>query len=348
MNRERRESWVDLAKGVGIILVVFGHISWGICNAGLQCDRPAQTLVHSVLYTFHMPLFFFLAGLFLKRSLVSQGGPGGLVKNKINTIAYPYVVWSLLQGGVELLFARYKNGGVTVADVLAFPWQPRMQLWFLYTLFCVFLASSWLFARIPARHQPWILLPVMVIYAAKVYVHDLQALHDFARCMPYFVLGALFADHSKRYFSFNRAWLLVLPAAAIAMQWVFHGPLGLLDEDPEPLFKFPMALASVMAVVSVCWALQRFDIRWLATLGQASLFIFTMHTMIGVAVRAVLAKTLHTDAFWVHTILATLAGLLLPTLIHQRFASWVRYLYEPPRFLALRPMPSTRLTKPHP
>lgn len=48
-----RENWVDIAKGIGIILVVMGHAN---------CPE----IPHGIIYSFHMPLFFFLSGLFIQ------------------------------------------------------------------------------------------------------------------------------------------------------------------------------------------------------------------------------------------------------------------------------------------
>lgn len=337
MNTVRREAWVDYAKGVGIVLVVYGHIAWGICNAGLQCDLPRETLVNSVLYTFHMPLFFLLAGLFLKHSLAAQRGASGLIANKFNTVAYPYIVWSLLQGGVELLFGRYKNSGaVTIEQILAFPWEPRMQFWFLYTLFWTFVVCGVAFAKVPARHHPWLLVAALAIYAAKGHFQHITNLHDVARLLPFFVLGALFIDHTDRFVRHSRAIFVVSLVTAVTLQWVFHAKMGLLDKSPEHPIKLPMALASVTAVMSLCVLLQRSGWRWLGLLGAASMFIYTMHTMIGVGLRTVLASGLHVQDFWIHTLTATLLGLLIPTLIYRYFRTWVRYLFEPPPFLTLR------------
>lgn len=46
---QNREQWVDLAKGVGIILVIAGHAC---------CPE----IPHAFIYAFHMPLFFFFRG----------------------------------------------------------------------------------------------------------------------------------------------------------------------------------------------------------------------------------------------------------------------------------------------
>lgn len=43
-----RDHLIDVAKGIGILLVVFAHIYKGSCT--------------DFIYLFHMPLFFYLSG----------------------------------------------------------------------------------------------------------------------------------------------------------------------------------------------------------------------------------------------------------------------------------------------
>src|ERR671933_120684 len=102
--RTGRVDWIDYAKGVGIILVVYGHVVIGITNAGIIASAtdtlrlfPKYSL--DLIYTFHMSLFFFLSGL------VADGNPSksngdfkSLFWKKVKTIAYPYLVWSIIQG----------------------------------------------------------------------------------------------------------------------------------------------------------------------------------------------------------------------------------------------------------
>lgn len=54
MTKER-EHWADIAKGIGIILVIIGHIKF------------VDDSVREWIYTFHMPLFFFISGYFIKK-----------------------------------------------------------------------------------------------------------------------------------------------------------------------------------------------------------------------------------------------------------------------------------------
>ncbi|STU64905.1 acyltransferase [Klebsiella pneumoniae subsp. ozaenae] len=79
-----REAWVDYAKGIGIILVVFGHVNRGLYSAGIQLSGSSYLLTDSIIYSFHMPLFFFLSGLFFTQSL-DKKGKTSFVISKIDT-----------------------------------------------------------------------------------------------------------------------------------------------------------------------------------------------------------------------------------------------------------------------
>ncbi|MDA9004038.1 acyltransferase family protein [bacterium] len=69
-----RSEWVDYCKAIGIILVVYGHVARGLFNAGIGSSIPWYSLVDSIVYSFHMPLFFFLSGLFFYSSFSKKGG----------------------------------------------------------------------------------------------------------------------------------------------------------------------------------------------------------------------------------------------------------------------------------
>ena len=55
-----RDSTIDIAKGIGIFLVVLGHFT-----------VFASPLYHYI-YLFHMPLFFFISGMFAKPTSIKN------------------------------------------------------------------------------------------------------------------------------------------------------------------------------------------------------------------------------------------------------------------------------------
>jgi uncharacterized membrane protein YcfT len=55
--RPERIAWIDVARGIGILLVVLGHLESGLSNR--------------VIYAFHIP-FFFLSGYVHKTQAIMQ------------------------------------------------------------------------------------------------------------------------------------------------------------------------------------------------------------------------------------------------------------------------------------
>jgi fucose 4-O-acetylase-like acetyltransferase len=129
-----RNAGIDAAKGIGILLVVLGHSRLA----------PADGALHRVIFSFHMPLFFVLAGVFLR------AGDGLLPAARARALALlaPYFAVSL---GVALYrLPRMvaapdwpETAGRLIAGVLhgtgaSIPWAP---LWFLPHLFIAGLAA---------------------------------------------------------------------------------------------------------------------------------------------------------------------------------------------------------------
>ena len=81
---QKKLSNISISKGIGIILMVIGHIF--VCSDYM--------IVHNFIYAFHMPLFFMISGYcFSERHLENLGG---YVKRKMFSLYYPYVFWLVL------------------------------------------------------------------------------------------------------------------------------------------------------------------------------------------------------------------------------------------------------------
>lgn len=76
MTDKKRIRWIDYAKAFAMLLVVIGHVSYG---NGLT----------NWLYSFHMPLFFFLSGVTLKKR-------GGYTAHLAKRLLIPYFLYVLL------------------------------------------------------------------------------------------------------------------------------------------------------------------------------------------------------------------------------------------------------------
>jgi fucose 4-O-acetylase-like acetyltransferase len=310
--------WVEYAKAIGIILVVYGHVARGANAAGLYLDESGYHLIDSIIYSFHMPLFFFLSGLFFPTSLRKRGA-GLFCANKVDTLLYPYVVWSLLQGSVEALLNNWTNGHATFLEVLELVWLPRAQLWFLYALLTVSLFGV-LVSRLTAGALP---LTVVLLAAAGFAVRgDNFGVPIFAYLLGYFVFfaaGACFAGSRLEAGLQQYRRMLLLPgiAAFCVAQYLYHLTFGLTYAS-DGIAGLGLALISIAMIVLICMCLADRTLPALATLGAASLGIYLLHILVGSGSRIVLM-----NVFRVHNLLlilsvGTLAGAFIPMALYTR------------------------------
>jgi fucose 4-O-acetylase-like acetyltransferase len=85
-----RLDWLDTCKGLGIVLVVAGHVL-------LRSDWPVAQSITQFIYLFHMPLFFVLAGITLRPEPL---GPFAI--RKALALLIPYLFFLALLGAPAL------------------------------------------------------------------------------------------------------------------------------------------------------------------------------------------------------------------------------------------------------
>lgn len=79
-----RIEYIDVAKGIGILLVYVGHCSTG---------TPDISSVIEWIYAFHMPLFFFASGLLFPREKMHILT---FYRNKFASLVIPYILFSII------------------------------------------------------------------------------------------------------------------------------------------------------------------------------------------------------------------------------------------------------------
>lgn len=80
----KRLSYVDSVKGIGIILVMLGHV--------YQVPTP----IHDIIYGFHMPLFFVLSGYVYHHARYSGETLGAYIKKRAKNYLLPYYLFAFI------------------------------------------------------------------------------------------------------------------------------------------------------------------------------------------------------------------------------------------------------------
>ena len=302
-----RVEWVDYARGIGIVLVVVGHTLGGLKNAGVLASDP----LHDWIYSFHMPLFFLLSGLFVTRA--ADGPAAEFVAGKVRTVAYPYLVWSVLQTLVQFVLAPFTNQKVAVASLLTILYRPVMQFWFLYTLFAVFLLFLGLY-KLGARAAALLAVGIAVyLYAQVGSLGPWGVPYSVANHFLYFALGVAVAGNVHGWVGGRgpaRSVGLALLAFALLTAAVLGGIA--LTVWGKPLAA-AIGMAGTALIASVLAGAGR--LSFLHTWGRKSLQIFVAHTIASAGLRIVLQKLLGIDAPVVHILGGIAIGIAAPLLL---------------------------------
>ena len=117
---QSRNKDIDFVKGVLIFLVVLGH-----SLEVFQTQDFSTNSIHTAIYSFHMPMFVFLSGLFGRSNL--QLDFISLLKKKFNQLLYPAIIFWCIDCGIIVgtrhLLATYKTG---CDNILSFYWFFKM------------------------------------------------------------------------------------------------------------------------------------------------------------------------------------------------------------------------------
>lgn len=125
---------IDKLKGFAIFLVVFGHLIQRYTYDSIS--NPC----FEIIYSFHMPLFFFLSGFIAnKTTLIADiSSYVTFLKKKTITLLLPFFTWSIL---VRFAFRQY-NYSLDSAKQLLIEQITHPSLWFLLTLYEIMLIFS--------------------------------------------------------------------------------------------------------------------------------------------------------------------------------------------------------------
>lgn len=118
-SNKNRETWIDICRGVGILLVVLGH-----------CNIPF--VMYKMIYSFHMPFFFILSGyLFKNKKAIKEYG-----KKLWKRYIIPYFFLCMINFMIMAFLKPENNFGKYIIGILysrgTTEWMPNCSpLWFL-------------------------------------------------------------------------------------------------------------------------------------------------------------------------------------------------------------------------
>jgi len=326
----KRVPYVDIAKGIGIILVVMGHNDFALI----------APFAHKLIYSFHMPMFFFMSGMFFKPDMPFLN----FITNRFHRVLKPFLAIllliffaslsfskiSLLIAGRRLIKAMYGSG-------YYIDW---VQLWFLPHLFAVSLFAYFFFQVVKGMRPQWLRwILLAALYTAGILSMKLFWPFEFSvfgkaltlHGLPYgldmvavssffFILGYELNQHHKEAWFAKEIVFVVSGALLLFMVWYFPARIDLnLRQFDSLVINTVEALTGILFILALSRRLER--IGWLSPIfsyvGQASLIVLLFQVPIqdfwGQKLFAITED--QSISYW----LSFVAGVIGPLLINALF-----------------------------
>jgi fucose 4-O-acetylase-like acetyltransferase len=148
MIKQGRLEYMDLLKGIAILLVVFGHL---IQANTLESSRHP---IFSYIYSFHIPLFMFLSGYvgFKSYNFTSIKEAIYRLSNKFRSLLIPYFIWPMIVYNFFLV-TEYKFSLCNQIIDLVTKWNSLWFLWYLFILYCIYSINLLIYNIIKSKNK---------------------------------------------------------------------------------------------------------------------------------------------------------------------------------------------------
>ncbi|WP_344794210.1 acyltransferase family protein [Frondihabitans peucedani] len=322
-----RETWIDVAKGMAIILVALFHSI--IFPAEIRLAGPWETPA-TLLDTFRMPLFFFTAGMFAQKAISKPFAE--LFWSRMARLIWLFLLWCTIWFVAFQFIPLVGQGQArpTLSSLLLSLVWPNESTWFVYGL-AVYFALAWLIKPLPLWAQLAIAFVVVELFGTKLIDSPNGALDKMGMYFLYFLLATKVSAAVRA-----RAPLATWRVTILAFVLYFAAAVSSAKFDflTAPVVRVVVSLLAITAGCALAVMLSRlraFD--WLRRLGQNTLQVYLVHfypILIGVALLAPVAGSLHAFAIVVPLVFTAVA-IVVSLGVHSltRRATWLWGLPAP-------------------
>lgn len=319
-NQVPRIHWLDTAKAIGIYLVILGHLS-----------LPRNVM--DVIYSFHMPLFFFLSGITFR----NRDSFGSFLKKKARSLLIPYVFFSAVIFAFWFFVGRRfgadtDQAGDAASALLQILYGINSSsyvtpLWFLTTLFVIEMA---LFLLLKQKRKILIVLEVSLLWILGETYYQLNQAGAVPRLFWNLDLGASYLFFITMGYLFSEKFRALAMEVPVPKKCILLVPALALFAcsfwwNHESLMA---ACAGIFITVVVSQIIP--VTKLISFFGKNTLTIFALHLMTLSVFKGVMAFVFHIDtsilenSFWINSLLAILCLLILIPVIlfFRKFLPW--------------------------
>ena len=267
-DNNKRLDYLDVAKGIGILLVIFGHCQLGWIGS-----------VHSLIYSFHMPLFFFISGVCFSNKYTFSTLAVKRFRQIILPTIYFSIISTLLVDGLGL-------------NVEWWDWSKHFPfaLWFLPVLYFTELVA-WLICNKIMSKVSYVIFLLALLFLPHFLSHFSVDLVYSIASIPiaafFYLIGYSIKTIVRNFKSHLWGWCLLLAFLNVVIVRYGHVSMELASGHISP---FIIAEIAAFAGIFSCLCLSKgltyggkYELKQiLIWFGQNSLCLMLVHQLIKV------------------------------------------------------------------
>ncbi len=263
-----RVRYIDIAKGIGILLVVWYHIA---------------TPVDNLLNLFFMPLFFFLSGVCFNTEISFRE----FIAKKSRRLLVPLIIGAALGTLLEILVYDFATFDKTMKSGFYNFWLVgNVPLWFLLTLFytmIIVLTIEQSIRNIAVKYAIYAAISAAGFILSQLHYKNTLFIGQALLILPFFLAGYCGKNLLSR-LNWANGFILLASLALLAYkgfdgiertnihQFVFHK------------YYYSSILLGFAGVYTVLWLSRtlsnHFKLGWLQLLGRSTMYILVLHYLI--------------------------------------------------------------------
>lgn len=316
---------------IGIILVVIGHSVYLKMNAGYGgVDYTTNSVINSIMneqdygiicnkiinpiYFFHMPLMFFISGCVFQIEYKSSKYENleQLGKNKFKRLVIPYLLFGILWMVPIKLIAHFYNAKTAIVEnILLLYGSGNGHLWFLLTLFWIFIISYILCKYVKNKIALIFTIVCLFVFSNLISSFGLPGGVSISYYLLFFFAGMAFEVFRNKYNTIKLRYIVLISIILIAGINVVYRCVGSVDTTAMPILNCVKALGmlgccllvyNISHILSYCVSSGN---RIYCCLNKHSFSIYLLHDPLNYIVLYIVGKYMYNGiyeprkVFWV-------------------------------------------------
>lgn len=310
--------FITYLYGIATILVVFGH------SHPLHGSYPEFfSQLTAFIYTFHMPLFFFVAGMLIRHSAENRNIRTWWL-GRVKRLMLPYVVLSLIAFIPKVFISSFISDDMTISagNIIRILLVPRANVWGHFWFIPVYLVLSLIgafIAKYAVKRGGKSVMAVMLLasLALNLFPVDIAwfGIKDITEMLFYVVLGIIVYGiaEKKTLVIFDIRLSIVTGIVSVILFVLFT----------NVYIRKMICLLMLYAMMGIAVWLQSYDIGFLTVIGDRAFTVFVYSWPIQAVLELLILVVLKMNWCISYPVMFV-GGLIGPLVLYQLYIKAVR------------------------